>query len=647
MFHFKYEGITYSGDPHKDLVMNPDKNLEVRVECKQYPLFGAFEYTVWFENVGTSNTGVISNVIAADLEFEGQNPFLRGILGDHENDYTPYVKELANNPVNFKVEGGRPTHKYFPYFNLEHGDGGTFLAIGWGGTWEADFYMDDTGKAKFLGQGNVGVKGKYLCTYLKPGEKIRTPLILTLPYNTRNEAYATNVWRRWFMEHNVPKANAQGDSIKPFSTAFFAFDTGIPNSDGSISERYYTWKPSLDKMLERGIKTDFRWVDAGWYCDANGQTVESDWYHTVGTWTFDEVKWPGDTFKESVDYCNSKGIKTFLWFEPERVTNIGALTKNFDYQEEWALSCEQIDSSSVCTNNIGNEDCFQWTLDKIINTMKRGNVDLYREDNNLNPGWNWEAGDLREGEDRTGITENKCVQGHYKLWDAIIAFCAANGKCTFVDVCASGGGRNDLESLRRGIPFMRSDADRTTTALRLAMTTSFDKWIPFCGNVAVEQAEQLTFNQHVDTYVLRASYGPIINLGFQYVQRPELDSEIVRNGIVEWDTVKHFFLKDFYVLTPWNKHTDDTHWTSYMVFDPDKGAGALFAFRMEQTEDESVLLNLKELNPLNDYELIDADRGTLGIQSGEKWMSGLIIKREDKRSAVLIYIREQRSEKRW
>jgi alpha-galactosidase len=640
MFRFSYEGKDFSGDPLENQVIKPDANLEVRVVSKAYPESGAFEYTVWFENVGTSNTGVINNVIAADMVFEGENPVLKGVSGDLGDHYTPYEKELANERVNFKVEGGRPTHKHFPYFNLEHSDRGTFLAIGWGGTWEADFYLDEQGKARFLGQGNVGVKGNYLSTYLKPGEKIRTPLILTLPYDKRDEAYATNVWRRWFLQNNIPKANAQGDPIKPFSTAFFAFDTGLPNSDGSISERYHTWKPSFDKMLERGIKTDFRWVDAGWYCDANGQTVESDWYGTVGTWTFDEEKWPGDTFKDSVDYCNAKGIKTLLWFEPERITYLKSLVKNYGYKEEWALFREGNESNRANSNNIGNEECLEWTKNQIMKTLKRGNLDLYREDNNLDPACNWNAGDLREGDVRVGITENKCVQGHYKLWDAIIAFCMANGKCTFVDVCASGGGRNDLESLRRGIPFMRSDADRTTTALRLAMTTSFDRWIPFCGNIAVEQAEQLTFDQHVDTYVLRASYGPVINLGFQYVQRPELDSEIVRKGLVEWDTVKDYFLKDFYVLTPWNAHEETTHWTSYMFFDSEKGEGAVFAFRMERTEDESIVLQLKGLEPMKNYELIDADRGTLGIKSGGEWSRGLNVKREQKRTAVLIYIKE-------
>ena len=50
-----------------------------------------------------------------------------------------------------------------------------------------------------------------------------------------------------------------------------------------------------------------------------------------------------------------------------------------------------------------------------------------------------------------------------------------NGKYTYVDSCASGGGRNDLESMRRGVPFLRSDSDRTTAAIRLAMTSSFSK----------------------------------------------------------------------------------------------------------------------------------------------------------------------------
>ena len=46
---------------------------------------------------------------------------------------------------------------------------------------------------------------------------------------------------------------------------------------------------------------------------------------------------------------------------------------------------------------------------------------------------------------------------------------------------------------------------------------------------------------------------------------------------------------------------------------------------------------------MKNYELIDADRGTLGIKSGGEWSRGLTVKREQKRTAVLIYIKEVKS----
>ena len=86
-------------------------------------------------------------------------------------------------------------------------------------------------------------------------------------------------------------------------------------------------------------------------------------------------------------------------------------------------------------------------------------MDLFREDNNSDPGTTWPTLDAREeqqtGLPRKGITENKGIQGHYMLWDEIIDFCAKNGKCTFIDNCASGGRRIDLETCRRSVPLWR------------------------------------------------------------------------------------------------------------------------------------------------------------------------------------------------
>ncbi len=523
-FSFVYDDVSYRGFPastfhqveHRRSVQGKKESnlfvlragdLQVTVDTAFYAGYGAYEWTVWFENVGPRNTGVIRNVLAADMDFDGANPVLRGILGDHENQYRPYAHILEEAPVHFRSDGGRPTHVWFPYFNLEHGDGGTLIALGWGGTWEADVAADGHGRTHFAAASTIG-----LATTLKPGEKIRSALMAFVPYAGRNKDAATNRWRRWFMECNLPRLNARGDVVRPFSTTWLAMDTGLPNSDGSISERSFTWRPSLEKILREGIHFDYRWFDAGWYFSPDNKTVEANWWGTVGAWELDTVKWPGTSFRESVDFAHAHGMKTLVWFEPERVTHVDDLVRNYGYKREWAIAC-----GSVIANNIGDPECLDWTLGRILSFLDAYDVDMYREDNNCDPRQCWDALAAREGENRRGIVENKSVTAHYLLWDRIIEHGRQKGRDTFVDSCASGGGRNDLESLRRGIPLLRSDADRTTTALRLSMGTAFNRWVPFHGASCVEQNEQLALNGRRDVYILRASYNPILNLNAQWV----------------------------------------------------------------------------------------------------------------------------------
>ena len=609
-----------------------DESLAIIAETAYYNQYGAYEWTIYFKNTGTFDTGVISKLKAADMLFGGENPVLKGILGDHQNQYKPYEYDLSGENINFRSDIGKPTHIYFPYFNLEHGNGGTLIAIGWGGTWEADFSSADNGNTRFIAIGTND-----LCTYLKPGESIRTPLMLFVPYTLRDEDYTANLWREFYINYIMPRQNANGDKLKPFSTTCIAGDTGLPNSDGSISERYFTWKPSLEKMLAEKVYPDYRWFDAGWYFDPYGKTVESDWWGTVGTWELDSKKWPGDTFRQSTVFARENGIKTLVWFEPERATHIEGLAKNYGYKPEWALA----DENNLLANNIGDNECLEWTLARIIKMMDKNGVDMYREDNNYYPASCWIKADINEGENRRGITENKAVTGHYKLWDGIIEYCAKNGKDTFVDSCASGGGRNDLESMRRGVPLLRSDSDRTTTALRLSMTTSFNKWIPFCGASTVEQEHELAPDGKRDPYIFRASYNPIFNISAQWVQDPDTDFDMIRFGINEWDKVKDFMLADFYVLTPWKPKEDKTSWTNYIYFDREKNSGVLFAFRMEDCAENSSVVKLPMLNPECVYKLTDADKGEIGSFKGGDLINGYKITHENPRSAGLIYISAQ------
>ena len=611
--------------------------LDVRVVGRHVAAYDETEYVVWFENNGKTVSKLLCNPWAFVGGFEGERPLLRGILGDHVNRYAAYEHDLAKADRYFFNKSGRATHVDFPYFDLVHGDGGTLIALGWAGTWEAIF-------TSVGGEASVRARTDYNWhMQLLPGEKVRTGLVVLMDYAGRDQDAAMNKWRRWFVAHNMPRANAKGDPVEPFSTAFFAYDTGLPNSDGSISERYTTWKPTLEKLVAERVVPDFRWFDAGWYCDTEGKSVPTDWWGRIGTWEIDSAKWPGETLKESNDACRRAGMRgAFCWFEPERTASVkylDGLVRNFGYKREWA--CVNPCDSQHVVNHLGIEECFQWVLGRVLNTMEKGGFDLYREDFNTNPEPAWWAYDRddteRCGFERYGLAENLIVQGHYRLWDEIIAWGARRGKCTFVDSCASGGGRNDIESMRRAIPFLRSDADRTKTSIRFGMTTGFCRWIPFNGCICKETPGELTpaTGAGADVYVARASMLPLFHLQDAFSHNKALDYDLMRRNIAEWKSIRHLLTKDFYPLTPWHHESELRDWAAFAYDWPEKGESAVFAFRMEKCERPVFLAKLRFARSGATYDVTDADTGRTFAVRGEDLRRGLEIRLNRPRTSAL------------
>jgi len=505
------------------------------------------------------------------------------------------------------------------------------LAIGWAGTWCARFSSDGQ-RSVYTASSVNGLK-----TYLKPNEKIRTALFVCAPYTVRSERYATNFWRDWYVRYNLPKADASGTDLTPFSTCCLCHDTGLPNSDGSISERHTTWRPSMEKMLAENIKVNFRWFDAGWYVAPDGSSAESyvkghDWWDTIGTWELDPAKWPGKTFLESTEFARANGMKTLVWFEPERVTDPENLAKNFGYNMDWAI---QIEGARGIANNIGNPECLKWTTDRICKMLRENKVEMYREDNNFNSALLWQHLDDLEGESRCGITECKFIIGHYQMWDDIIACTRSYGGCGFVDSCASGGGRNDLESMRRGVPILRSDSDRTSSALRLSMTTAFNRWIPFCGANTREKESEVGATGISDPYIWRASYLPVLNVDSQFVYDETQNFDILRFGLQEWKRVAPYLLKEFYPLTVWHKEQNTADFTAYCFYDPEQETGVLLAFRQEQCASEQLSVTLPFAHGDDRYILTDEDTGAELITNASAALTFA-----QPRSARLLWIRK-------
>ena len=116
--------------------------------------------------------------------------------------------------------------------------------------------------------------------------------------------------------------------------------------------------------------------------------------------------------------------------------------------------------------------------DRFDSLLTREGIDFYRQDFNMDPLPNWRANDA---EDRQGITEIRHCEGYLAFWDELVK----RHPDLMIDSCASGGHRNDLETMRRSLPLLRSDAIFDWIGEQ-CHTYGFASWIPYWGTGLID-----------------------------------------------------------------------------------------------------------------------------------------------------------------
>ena len=142
--------------------------------------------------------------------------------------------------------------------------------------------------------------------------------------------------------------------------------------------------------------------------------------------------------------------------------------------------------------DLGNPAAWNWLVDHIDKLISSEGVDIYRQDFNMDPLGYWRANDPA---DRQGITEIKHVQGYLAYWDEL----RRRHPGMLIDSCASGGRRDDLETMRRAVPFLRSDYCTDPDGMQ-CHTYGFNLWLPYYRG-AIEK---------IDTYDFRSNISPLM-----------------------------------------------------------------------------------------------------------------------------------------
>lgn len=580
---------------------DPKTGLVVRCVAIEYLDFPTVEWTLHFQNSGTKDTPILSDIQGLDAEWNlgGQTEC---VLNHHSgDDCTPDSFEPHRLPLAPKSEhvfapvGGRPTNRGFPYFNIESPGRGIIAAVGWPGQWAARFSREADGTLRIrAGQESTRFT-------LHPGEGARSPLVV-LQFWTGDRVASQNVWRRWMLAHNLPR-NRDGNLPPPMLTSCSGgFFPGL-KCDEAGEFRF------LDAYTEAGIRLDYWWMDAGWYPCGDG-------WPNVGTWTPDISRFPRG-LKPVSDRAHAKGAGLIVWFEPERVSPGTWLATN---HPGWVLGGEK-----GGLLNLGDAAARQWLTDHVDQLLTEQGIDFYRQDFNMDPLPYWRAHDSA---DRQGIAEIRHVEGYLAYWDEL----RRRHPGLLIDSCASGGRRNDLETLRRAVPLLRSDyqsfaGDPAFAVGNQGHTYGLSSWIPYYG-------QGVYYNDRQLVYAARSHYCPAFALAVD-VRKPGVDWALVRRLTEQWRQVAPSLLGDFYPLMPYR--LDPDVWMAWQFDLPENGEGVVQAFRRDHSNYESGRFKLHGLDSNARYLVTDLDGGAPGEMTGSELQEhGLQITLKEKPAAALI-----------
>ncbi len=131
------------------------------------------------------------------------------------DDFRPIEDHVAKGLSNelASSSGDSSSGDSLPFFNVQLGTGGVVEAIGWPGNWKAGFTSAADGKTATL---TADMQRTHLV--LHPGEEIRTPRIVLMPWNGSettvtetgtNWQDAQNTWRRLLLAHYSPRQNGK------------------------------------------------------------------------------------------------------------------------------------------------------------------------------------------------------------------------------------------------------------------------------------------------------------------------------------------------------------------------------------------------------------------------------------------------------
>lgn len=555
------------------------EGLELRAVCQSFLDFPVVDWVMYVTNRGSDNSPVLSDWHITTT-YSGQSPVLAHSNGDTcgEDGYTWFdtVPEDSGTLTIQPDRDGTSCKGAFPYMRLRFSDWGVNVAVGWTGTWRVDVLR--TGDAVTLRAGQAA-----FASYLKPGETVRTPRMTYEAY-TGGEDCARNLWRSFYLAHILPRENGAPLPSKLILHTWMI--DGLPEFCGVTEENQ---KRAIDAYRAGGLVPDIWWINAGWYpCDNN--------WPTTGNWYPHPEHLPNGLAPIG-EKCDREGIQLLVWFEPERVYQG---TKLFREHPEFLLRYhgepnDWWDGNALL--DLGNPAACDWLIDLVDSIIKESHIRIYRQDFNFAPAQYWDT-NVEEG--RVGIRENLHIQGYYRYWDTLLE----RNPGLWMDSCASGGRRNDIETMRRAVPLHYTDVGYGKHPIKQLQHREMFEWIPYFRahtmNWDTADGTYGNTNLPLDEFAFQNAMAPAMTCMVEWNDTPA-QFALARRMIPVWRRAADLELScDYYPLTACRASQED--WYA-MQFDGER-EGFIQIIRNNRVAEDSVTVH-PHADPTRSYTFTD------------------------------------------
>ncbi len=576
---------------------DPESGVEFVCTATLYERFPAIDWVVTISNRSSTESGVLEALCGANFELELPANEQRDFILRHSRgsralaaDFMPTDNLIRPAEVlTFGGHGGRSSDQDLPFFNLQRGSSGALIGVGWTGQWIARFTRDGGRRLR------VCTGHEYLSTRLEPGESVRTPRTVVCFWNGEDMLRGHNLFRQLILAHYAPRVD--GQLVRPPIAASTA---GL---NGYTEENQLQ---SISKLKECGVET--LWMDAGWFLGG--------WPNGAGTWTPKPEAFPRGLAPVG-RAAHSAGLDFLLWFELERVSRGSLIAREYP---QWTIGPITEYGGLF---NWGDEEARRWMIEHVLKQLNEGEVDVLRQDMNMEPLGYW----LRNDEpDRRGMTEVRFVEGMYQIFDEL----RKRRPGLWIDNCASGGRNIDLEMTMRSVPLWQSDA----------------QCLPFPGETAQLQNHGLNLylpfhaggTNSVDGWY-EPSYGfrSTMSVGSPLTGVAKASKEDINRTVNAILRARRNFEGDYYPLFEASPRLD--WWFGYQLHRSDQNSGMILLFRRQNCARSETVAFLRAINPAALYEMTDCDANQQSIVTGQELMR-LRVTCEKAPGSRLIFYRE-------